>query len=169
MRGKRRRTISRSRRRARLRCTAPPTPRLLAMKPTRVTSPGRVSAMSMQWAPRNALPAVLTATKSREERSRRSRPNRSGCRALMRLRALARESEHIQRPGWGAEGTMADGNGVGRRLRRRDGEALAAAATPGGEHLAATLGLHAGAEPVGLLAVAIAGTIRALHGFDSLV
>src|SRR5262249_42542388 len=48
MRGQRRRTISLMRRRARLRWTAPPTPRRLAIQPTRVTSAGRGKASSRQ-------------------------------------------------------------------------------------------------------------------------
>src|SRR5205085_12603018 len=60
-RDQRRRTISRSRRRARLRCTAPPTPFLLATKPIRVGSPGVSSATTRQCSPRCARPFALTA------------------------------------------------------------------------------------------------------------
>src|SRR5438552_19057140 len=54
------------------------------------------------------------------------------------------------------------------RLLRRDGEALAAPLATGRDHLPATLGLHARAEAVDLLAMAVAGTIRALHASKGL-
>ena len=61
-RGQRRRTISRRRRRARLRCTAPPTPRLLAMKPTRVGSDRDARApASRQKRPRKGEPDALAS------------------------------------------------------------------------------------------------------------
>ena len=50
------------------------------------------------------------------------------------------------------------------RLGRRRREALAALLAAGRNHLPAPLGLHAAAKAVRLLAMAIAGTVCALHG-----
>src|SRR5438132_377478 len=53
-------------------------------------------------------------------------------------------------------------------LRRGNGEALAALLAARSEHLAAALGLHPRAEAVRLLPMAVAGTVRALHGDEIL-
>src|SRR4029079_19466403 len=55
-------------------------------------------------------------------------------------------------------------HGSGLLLGSRGGQTLPALLASRRKDLAAALGLHAGAETVGLLAVAIARTIRALHG-----
>ena len=72
------------------------------------------------------------------------------------------------RPGAGAPGARAwkeNRNGSrDRRLGRGRGEALAALLATGGEHLAASRGLHASAKAVRLVAMAVAGTVCALHG-----
>src|SRR5204863_9459816 len=49
------------------------------------------------------------------------------------------------------------------RLRRRDGQALAAVLATRRQDLAAALGLQPRPEGVGLLAVTVAGTVCALH------
>ena len=50
-----------------------------------------------------------------------------------------------------------------RRLDRGNGQALPALPATGGKNFPATLGLHASAKTVGLLAMAVAGAISALH------
>src|SRR5262245_12867355 len=104
------------------------------------------------------------SAKSSADRSRCRSPMVSGVRAVMSGPKTRRARSTPKAACGAAADSMTDGKVTASGLLGRgDGQALAAACATSGQHGAAALRLHAGAKTVRLLAVAIAGSVCALH------